>query len=106
MPHNFSLTDITHYNLKDLDLITINAAERAVLKTIKDKVVEWECMMHSAIQQKDPDLLSANAYKSWATAGELLRYAISYAVSGLFLEVLHSRTAATPFLLTPENTDT
>ena len=105
MPHDFYTTDMTHYNLKDLDLVTINAAERAVLKTIKEKVVEWECMMHRAIQQKDPDLLSANAYKSWATAGELLRYSISYAVSELFLEVLHSRTAATPFLLTPHNTD-
>ena len=104
MPHDFT-TEMTHYNMKGLDLLTINAAEKAVLKTIKDKTVEWECMMHRAIQQKDPDLLSANAYKAWATAGDLLRHSITYAISELFLEVLHSRTTATPSLLNPDATD-
>ena len=105
MPHDYPTTDMNQHNLQSLDLPSINAAEQAVLKTIKDKVIEWECMMHHAIQQKDPDLLSANAYKAWAIAGDLLRHSISIAISELFLEVLRSRTTIFPALQPNSNDD-
>lgn len=105
MRHTYYKSDMTDYNLKSLDLITISATEQAVLKTLKVKAVEWEYLMHRAIQKEDPDLLSASAYKTWITAGDLLSHSITNAISELFLEVLHRRAAATTPQLAPEDTN-
>ena len=71
-----------------LDLATINAVQSVVVDSIRNKVCQWEQNALDAAQAGD--FRSAQLYKDWAVAADLITSTASSACTALFLDALES----------------
>jgi hypothetical protein len=72
-----------------LDLATVNAVQSVVVDSIRNKVCQWEQNALDAAQAGD--FRSAQLYKDWAVAADLITSTASSACTALFLDALESQ---------------
>jgi len=71
-----------------LDLATINAVQTVVVDSIRNQVCQWEQNAIDAAQAGD--FRSAQLYKDWAVAADLITGTASSACTALFMDALES----------------
>jgi hypothetical protein len=76
-------------DLSTLDLATINAAQSAIVASIRSQCCQWE--QDSADAAAAGNLSTALLLKHWADAADLLVLTVITEFSGFFGEVLNAR---------------
>lgn len=71
-----------------LDLATINAVQTVVVDSIRNKVCQWE--QNALDAAKAGDFRSAQLYKDWAVAADLVAGTASSVCTAVFLDALES----------------
>jgi hypothetical protein len=71
-----------------LDLATINAVQTVVVDSIRNQVCQWEQSAVDAAQAGD--FRSAQLYKDWAIAADLVASRASSACTAIFMDALES----------------